>query len=569
MYLVKGPISQFVIPFFMFYRFVVSFILSYLLLLFCAGLFCISFIIIFFSHVFFNSIFTAPSALAGEISCLSCSSEQFCSPSTVVGVIREDGSEIRKYSLPITFSCSECSGRVLRVYFDDGTRKEYVKEEKNISEGENSTTLNFSGFEITDGHVDVTFELSVTSPEGYKVEDNFICKVYYDDYPEPPSDVRAFGKESAFQASWKHRDRDIKHFEVFTGYPDDCSSGEPIITSDFQVEITSVHGETVRDGVRYCGFVRAVDVGGKISQPSEKFYVVPAKTFSFGREGPPDENVGCIIAHFFGRNSSITSYLRDLRDFMLKIPGGRYIVNIYYILSHHLIKLYRSLTEKFISVFDSISSDAFAYENKGYFLLLGGGFSSYTKAGNIDGKSTFSLIYGERIPHIDVLFAKNVVWKINVAINTKPSYVRGKRLVYLETLKVLDEFYSSIFFLPFWVGVDFFGEFVDEQIFVPYLGAFLGGNLFFETYDVGGSKLGFVGGFSASVGGNLLLDMFDSRSAALAKIEYGVENTYLSFRVSFQNINIVRERNKIAPKLSKYFDFSGLSFTVGVLVNLR
>jgi hypothetical protein len=59
--------------------------------------------------------------------------------------------------------------------------------------------------------------------------------------------------------------------------------------------------------------------------------------------------------------------------------------------------------------------------------------------------------------------------------------------------------------------------------------------------------------------------MFDRRSEAILKSEYGVEDTYLFLKVEFISANIVRKAGTFfSPIKSNYFDFSTRVFSAGI-----
>lgn len=495
---------------------------------------------IFKSSILFSLIFSLllPEISEGEISCVSCN-QDFCSSITQIGSV--SGSKI--YSTEITISCKNCAGNTMRIAFDDSYGKRYIKEEQINQDGEINYKLDLQNFFISDGVILISFELSSTGTSGYTVISELSCQLIYDDYPKAPSGIQAIPKESAFSVRWnKHIDRDINKFRLYFGFPESCSS-ENIETSTYEVSITYVSGEKVKNGAKYCGFVQAIDNGGKISPNSETFYVIPAKTFKFTEA----EEFGCIIANIFGE-SKITYYLRAIRDLLLKIPGGKFLVRAYYRLSHYIIKAFRK--------------EAFAYDSIAF---IGAGITTFNKLGIFQGQNLFQLAYGKKIILADILIGRKIINQVPIFISFRlnPSILQGKRLIFSDSGEIIatDEKFSTLIMMPASVGPTLFLDFLEEQIFVPNLGIFFSGYFVFESYP-DSSKIGVVFGPSLSFGANILLDPLDRRSESIAKSEYGIENSYLFVNGTFSNINLIRRG--LSLKRSNYFDFSSFYISGGV-----
>ena len=466
--------------------------------------------------------------------------------------------------------------------------------EQQANEGEQKLNINMSGFDVSDGLVLIGFELSITGDQGFNIADSFSCNIYFDDYPDKVQGVYAVGQNKKFVVRWnEHPDRDIKLYRVYYGYPESCSDEVIEVGSGkTEVEITQIFGEEIKNGETYCGFVVAMDIKGKISPPSDVFRVIPAHTIGFGKSGPPDENIGCIVAFLFGSDSKITELLRKIRGLILKLPGGKSAVRTYYLLSRIMIKFIRSMLD-FFSTY-SFASDS--GKNKGFgewetakterevdeskkkhFVWIGGSFSSFGKAGVVGGKSIFSLAYGQRILFLDISYGRELISFIQGNFlqlyaygNVSISSIRGRRIFLKEGggVGTSPEFASNIWLFPVELGISLFGEFVREQIFVPFLSFGVRDFIFIESYETeGGSVFGNVFGFSASFGGMLLLDMFDRRSEALAKSDYGVKDTYIFAKASYSMVNFVRTKKAFfSLKRSNYFDFSSVIMTFGVSI---
>ena len=528
--------------------------------------------------------------------CTSCSGD-FCSPTTTFGISVEEGIEKKNYSLSVSLSCSDCSGYTIRVFFDDGRGKTYMTESQ-AKEGEQKLSINLSGFDISDGLVLIGFELSITGQQGFDIADTFSCNIYFDDYPDKVQGVYAVGENKKFVVRWnEHPDRDIKLYRVYYGYPESCSDElvdvEPRKT---EVEITQIFGEEIKNGETYCGFVVAMDIKGRTSPPSDVFRVVPAHTIGFGKSGPPDENIGCIIAFVFGDNSKITQLLRKFKELIIKLPGGKSVVRAYYSASRIMIKALKGMIRFLFptsyaspgydgnekddgggEVIAQKGGESPDKEKKNHFVWIGGSFSSFEKAGVINGRSAFSLAYGQRILFLDLSYGRELISFIRGNFlqlyaygNVSISSIRGRRIFLNEGGRIgtSPEFASNIWLFPVEFGVSLFGEFVMEQIFVPFVSFGVKDFIFLESYETErGSVFGNIFGFSTSFGGMLLLDMFDRRSEALAKSDYRVKDTYIFAKASYSIVNFVRRKGAFfSLKRSKYFDFSSLVITFGVSI---
>ncbi len=522
-----------------------------------------------------------PTLKAQTIECRSCE-ENFCSRITQVGLIKQDETEERNYNLQVTFFCSGCTGYTIRVAFDDSFKKVYIIE-KTGQDGLQSISVSLNNFFISDGDVSLSFELSSTGTSGYTTVDSFSCRVIYDDYPKSPSDVSAIGKDKSFIVQWgKHYDRDITSFLVYVGFPDLCSF-YVFETQANMIEISRLGEEPVQNGVKYCGYIVAVDKGGKKSSPSDRFYVVPARTFEFSKYGPEDEKIGCIISHIFGKNSKVTNDLRKIRDLIKRyVPYGQNIVSLYYTFSRFIERFIYFLKDVKFSELIAPVSQAYAQmiyndndseDKSNYLFSLGVGGAHFTKAGSFQGLNTFQLIYGRTTFFGDAEFGKVLIrlikgnFPVFIIGRANLSYLQGKRLIFDDqgNLKITAESHSNLLFFPLWGGVNLFGEFVDYQIFVPSVEVLLGGVFFFESYTVGKGVFGGVFGGAISLSGNLLLNEFDKRSSAVARAEYGIEKSYLFVKLTNCVANFVRKKD-FELKRSKYFDFSSTYISGGILL---
>lgn len=521
----------------------------------------------FFTHLFFSILLAQSSRVFAEISCDSCQ-DNFCSSITQIGFV--DGSKI--YSFDVTLSCSNCSGYTIRIAFDDTRGKKYIKEESISQDGQKSYKIDLQNFYISDGLISVFFEQSSTGTSGYQIVSDFSCQVFYDDYPKVPSGVQAVPRESAFSIRWNEPvDRDIAKFRVYYGFPDSCSS-DFVETSTYEITVTTVAGEPIKNGVKYCGFVQAIDNGGKISESSDKFYVIPAKTFRFAEA----EEFGCVIANVFGE-SIITKYLRVFRDVVLKVPGGYSLVRIYYKLSYKILTFWNKFVRKissnhsfssrtFVSLIDLLFSPRNLYADD-YVVFVGAGITSFNKLGIFQGKNIFKLAYGNRLILADFLVGRKIIsfLPFYISVRTNPSILQGRRLIFSDSGEIIrtDEQYSTLILLPVSLGAEIFLRFVEDQIFVPSGGGFLSGNLLFESYP-DGSKLGVVLGPSFSFGGNFLLDFLDRRSEAVARSDYGIQDSFVFVRGTIFFVNLVRKKGSFSFRRSNYFDFSSFYLSAGV-----
>jgi len=523
----------------------------------------------FSPFIFVKSIF------AQSISCTSCKDE-WCSSSTQVGIINQDNIITKNYSVQVSFSCSGCSQYKLRIAYDDSLGKKYIVE-KNISDGDNAQEINFQNLYVSDGKILISFEVSSTSASGYQTLSFFTCNIFYDDYPKRVSGVRAFGKDRSFSVQWDAvKDRDIQKYVVYVGYEGSCSA-YTFETNTNSIEINNLGGKEVENGVRYCGFVRAVDYGGKFSPDSDFFYVVPYRSLEFGKSSPPDENVGCVITYIFGRDSVFYSLGMILKDFLLRGIFSREIVKLYYDFSPKFVNFLRVLSRVFRSFFSVQESRADEPDEEwrwdGFF-SFGFKFGSFVNAGKVGNSSLFSLAYSKRVFFADFTFSKKIfspfgVLPFFISFDIAPSYLRGKRVAISDNNELLrlDENYSSMFISFFGVGIDLFADFVQEQIVVPFLSFRPSAISFFEYYDVGGKGVfGMVFGWQVSGGFQILLDMFDRVSESGLRTEYGIKDTYLFFEFSSANINLVRKKGAgfLSLKRSNYFDFSSFVFSAGV-----
>lgn len=509
----------------------------------------------------FDLVFAVGDSLS-DVRCLSCSGD-FCSSSTKIGVLDDSGN--RNFSLEITVECQNCAGRSMLISLNDTVTKKRIKEDKVERDGEKKYTLGFQNLVLSDGIVSVIFELVAVGTAGYETVSSFSCNVFYDDYPEPPSGIRVAPRDSAFLVRWsRHGDRDISFFRVYVGFPDSCSS-DLVETSAYEVEITSVGGERVRNGERYCGFVQAVDSGGKLSSTSDVFYVMPARNFRFA-EG---EDVGCVIVNILGE-SSLTRFLRRVRDKIAELPGGSVLVRTYYKISSFMIHLYNLISLHFLNLVYHLSrlcDGAYAggpsdYDNLAY---VGAGMTTFDRLGMVGGKSAFELAYGRRIILGDLELGRKILpfAPLFISFRVNPSFLQGRRLIFSESGELIrvPEWHSTMFLVPVGVGLVLFADFLEEQIFVPVLGAYTLGFFFYESYPDGG-KFGAVYGPSLSFGGNLLIDFLDRRSEAIAKAEYGIINSYVFFRGTIFYTNLVRVE-KLKFRRSVFFDFRALYISVG------
>ncbi|GBD03831.1 hypothetical protein HRbin19_01130 [bacterium HR19] len=530
-----------------------------------------------FLRLFLNFLLLAfvKFVFAQSISCTSCKDE-WCSSSTQVGVITQDSAITKNYSVQVSFSCSGCSQYKLRVAYDDSFGKKYLVE-KNISDGDNTQEINFQNLDVSDGKILMSFEVSSTSASGYQTLSFFTCNIFYDDYPKRVSNVKAFGKDRSFLVQWDAvKDRDIQKYVVYAGYEGSCSA-YTFETNTNSIEVNNLGGKEVENGVRYCGFVKAVDYGGKFSPDSDFFYVVPYKSLEFGKSSPPDENVGCVITYIFGRDSFFYSLGIALRNFLLRGIFGREIVKLYYEFSPNFVRFLRVLSGVFRNFFSVQESSADEPEEdwrwNGFF-SFGLKFSSFGNAGKVGSSSLFSLAYGKRVFFADFTFSKNLfspfgVLPVFISFDVAGSYLRGKRVAISDNNELLrlDENYSSMLISLFGVGIDLFADFVEEQIVVPFLSFRPSAISFFEYYDVGGRGVfGTVFGWQISGGFQILLDMFDRISESGLRTDYGIKDTYLFFGFSSANINLVRKKGAgfLSFKRSGYFDFSSFVFSAGV-----
>jgi hypothetical protein len=524
---------------------------------------------------------------AQSISCTSCEGE-WCSSSTQVGVIIKDGVMTKNYSSQVSFFCQSCTGYTLRVAFDDGYGKKYIREE-GAQDGGKSLNFDFQALNPADGKILLSFELSATGQTGFQILNSFSCSLIFDDFPKKVSNVRSFGKDKSFIVQWdKLKDRDIQNYIVYVGvYPSACSSVSISAGPDSDsVEINKIGDQDVQNGVKYCGFVEAVDFGGKKSEPSDQFQVIPYRSFEFGRSGPPEENVGCIIAYIFGANSQITNFFRGIKSMLYKLKL-KSLISLYYRISQKIIdfwqKIKLSQNIKHINFIPQAFADELLEEgnqnnnnnnnnqnlsgNKFHFGLS---FFNLKRAGVVNGQSIFELAYGKNIFSIDLEYGKRIFKLVPTFISFRfsPTYIRGKRVVLDETKGVVvssGENYSSMIFSSSGLGLQVLGSFVTEQILVPFLGVRGIVDNFLEYYDIGGSKFGTVFGWGLEGGLLFILDMFDRRSEAILKSDYGVEDTYLFLKVEFISANIVRKVGAFfSPIRSNYFDFSTRVFSAGI-----
>jgi hypothetical protein len=220
------------------------------------------------------------------------------------------------------------------VAFDDGYGKKYIREE-GAQDGGKSLNFDFQALNPADGKILLSFELSATGQTGFQIVNFFSCSLIFDDFPEKVINVRSFGKDKSFIVQWdKLKDRDIQNYIVYVGvYPSACSSVSISVGPDSDsVEINKIGDQDVQNGIKYCGFVEALDFGGKKSEPSDQFQVIPYRSFEFGRSGPPEENVGCIIAYIFGANSQITNFFRGIKNLLYKLKL-KSLISLYYRIS--------------------------------------------------------------------------------------------------------------------------------------------------------------------------------------------------------------------------------------------
>jgi hypothetical protein len=551
--------------------------------------FCsLSLIISFFGFLFF--LLFPSLTFAQSISCTSCEGE-WCSSSSQVGVIMNDGIMTKDYLSQVSFFCQSCTGYTLRVAFDDGYGKKYIREEGAQEDGK-SLNLDFQALNPADGKILLSFELSATGQTGFQIVDSFSCSLIFDDFPEKVSNVRAFGKDKSFFVQWdKLKDKDIQNYIVYVGvYPSACSLSSVSVGPDSDsVEISKIGEQDVQNGVKYCGFVEAVDSGGKKSEPSEQFQVIPYRSFEFGRSGPPEENVGCIIAYILGADSQITNFFRGIKIVLYKLKL-KFLVNLYYKISQKIIGFWQKI--KLLQKIKNISFIPRAFADKladklaeeenqnndnnnnnnlsGNKFHFGISFFNLKKAGIVNGESTFELAYGKNIFSLDLEYGKRIFKLVPtfIVFRFSPTYIRGKRVVLDETKGVIvssGENYSSMIFSSSGLGLQVYGSFVAEQILVPFLGVRGIVDNFLEYYDIGGSKFGTVFGGGLEGGVLFILDMFDRRSEAILKSDYGVEDTYLFFKLEFISANIVRRAGAFfSPIKSNYFDFSTRVFSAGI-----
>ncbi len=494
----------------------------------------------------------------------------------------------KNYSAQVSFFCQGCTGYTLRVAFDDGYGKKYIREE-GAQDGSKSLNLDFQALNPADGKILFSFELSATGQTGFQVVDSFSCSLVFDDFPEKVSNVRAFGKDKSFFVQWdKLKDRDIQNYIVYFGfYPSACSLSSVSIGPDFDsVEIDKIGDQDVQNGVRYCGFVEAIDSEGKKSEPSDQFQVIPYRSFEFAQSGPPEENVGCIIAYVLGADSQITNFFRGIKSVLYKLKL-KFLVSLYYKISHKIIGFWQKI--KLQKIKHIIIPRAFAdklvkKENQnndnnnnnnnnnlsGRKFHFGISYFNLKNAGILNGQSVFELAYGKNIFSLDLEYGKRIFELIPTFITFRlsPTYIRGKRVVLDETKGVVvssGENYSSMIFFSSGLGLQVYGSFVPEQILVPFLGVKGIVDSFLEYYDIGGSKFGNVFGGGLEGGILFILDMFDRRSEAILKSDYGVEDTYLFLKLEFISANIVRRAGTLfSPIRSNYFDFSTRVFSAGI-----
>jgi hypothetical protein len=119
---------------------------------------------------------------AQSISCTSCEGE-WCSSSTQVGVIIKDGVMTKNYSSQVSFFCQSCTGYTLRVAFDDGYGKKYIREE-GAQDGGKSLNFDFQALNPADGRILLSFELSATGQTGFQIVNSFSCSLIFDDFPK-------------------------------------------------------------------------------------------------------------------------------------------------------------------------------------------------------------------------------------------------------------------------------------------------------------------------------------------------------------------------------------------------
>lgn len=446
-----------------------------------------------------------------------------------------------------------------------------------------------------DGELEVTLTLYPEDCADCPALDSFSFTVKLDTTPEIVEGLGALGGNGVIIVSWnEHPDFDIEGYVILWGSQFDCPGGcaddpdnpkedeYPVMTTINDRKITSYTlSEGIQNGVEYYVSILAYDEGKKKSKLAPEVSAIPQDIGAFSDAAT--ESVTCVIAKLINRHEA--DALRKLRDKLMESRLGRAVVSAYYKVSDRVSQFFgkggaqdrilRFILKAIVKILDWFSSDSeaaiFSVQIKGT------GF----KLTKIKPWYVWESIYKGSLPFITASLGWKPLRKFGVLeVSLDGGLAFGRAYGKVVTKPILTyteeeirelprESRKNLTFLlfPISANLKYRLEFLEEQLVSPF--GLLGIDVWFfrESHRVEGEfAKGRVIGWHFGGGLAILLDRIDREGAGSAKVNWGIENSWIFFEFRRNFINL--KGNVFKPRKVKNWDFSGDLFLGGIAFDL-